>query len=513
MPDESEAPPGDTSAQAVRPEPVSENSGSGETGIDAPFLEEVDPDFSGEVPHPLMEEGTLVRTDAANAERLVRQFGSRLRYVSRWRKWLVWDGRRWKEDDADRAAEFAKKTAQRIPKEATGKDVKDDADILKWAAASLSRTKLDAMVDLARSDPLVRVSPDDLDADKWALNVRNGTVDLRTGELKAHDPRDLYTKICPVEHHPDAAAPKWEEFLRVVFDGDEELISFIRRAAGYSATGHTSEHVFLPCHGGGSNGKTTLFEVVAAVLGDYAAKAAINTFLAKRSEGIGEDKAALQGARFVAAAEPSKGRKLDAGTVKELTGDGEITCRRLYGDPFTYQPQFTLWIGMNHRPRVDDTSLGMWRRVLLVPFEVTIPEGAVVKDLAKELVAEEGPGILAWIVRGAVEWAAGGLQAPDTVRAATKAYQQESDPIGQWIDERCELTEDGRTLSADLWADWTEWAAEEGHEPGTKTALGIDLRDRGMGNLRMDDAEGRQKRGWGGIELRNASQKALPGTQ
>jgi len=318
-----------------------------------------------------------------------------------------------------------------------------------------------------------------------------------------------------VDYHADAPAPQWEEFLSMVFGGDEELIGFVQRAAGYSATGFTSEHVFLPCWGVGRNGKTTMLEVLGAVLGDYSAKAAIGTFLAKRSEGVGEDKAALQGARFVAAAEPSKGRKLDAGAVKELTGDAEITCRRLYGDPFTYSPQFTIWLAMNHRPKVDDTSLGMWRRVLLVPFDVVIPEAAVVPDLAAKLVKEEGAGVLAWIVKGAVAWANSGLQAPDSVRAATKEYQRESDPIGEWIDERCELKEDGRTLSAHLWADWTAWAEEEGHDTGTQVALGTDLRDRGMKNARMKVTDGGKttvKRGWAGIELRNATQKALPGT-
>jgi putative DNA primase/helicase len=236
-------------------------------------------------------------------------------------KWLVWDGRRFRVDEVGEVVQRAKKTALSIYGEAEAQPDPDKRKALAaWAVRTESEHLLREMVALARSDVQVRVTPEQLDANPWYLTVENGTLDLRTGNLFAHSRRDLITKLAPASYHPDATCPTWTCFLNRILAGDAELVAFLQRAIGYSLTGDTREQVLFFLHGNGGNGKTTLLELLLALLGDYAQKADFSTFLERRGEGPRNDLACLRGARLVPAVEAGDGHRLAEGLVKQVTG-------------------------------------------------------------------------------------------------------------------------------------------------------------------------------------------------
>src|SRR5215207_8147129 len=253
-------------------------------------------------------------TDLGNAERLVARHGENVRYCYQWRRFLSWTGARWERDETGQVHRLAKETVRSIYRESSAEEDEERRKALaKHARASESETRIRAMVELAKSE--IPASPDQFDADPWLLNTSNGTIDLRTGEMREHRREDLITKIAPVEYHADAAAPTWEAFLERVLPG-EKLRQFVQRAVGYSATGNTSEQCIFIHHGPGANGKSTFQETVSAALGDDAMRTPTETLLVKRTGGVPNDVARLKGARFVTASETEEGRRLAESLVK-----------------------------------------------------------------------------------------------------------------------------------------------------------------------------------------------------
>ncbi len=419
-------------------------------------------------------------TDLGNAERLVARHGEDLRYVHPWGKWLLWDGKRWKPDASGEVERRAVETVASIYAEAAHAADKDERKALaRHAERSESRSRIDAMIALARSRPGVPVMPEELDADPWLLNARNGTIDLRTGELRPHDRGDLTTKIAPVEYDPDAQAPRFARFLREVFGGDEELIAFVRRFAGYSLTGSVEERVFAILHGFGKNGKSTLVELVQDVLGSYATTADTETVLAKRHQGVGNDVAALKGARFVSAAEVEQDRRLAESKVKSLTGNDTVTARFLYSEPFTFKPEFKLWLSTNNKPVIRGTDDAIWDRIRLIPFEQRFVGDRRDPKLPEKL-REESSGVLAWMVRGCAEWRREGLGEPERVRAATEVYRAEQDTLAAFIEECCTVHPSAWCKFSDLYAAYDRWCAESNETAEKKKALAMRLTERGF---------------------------------
>ena len=351
---------------------------------------------TGHTHQPSMTATPFNTTDLGNAERLVAQHGEDLRYCYPWAKWLVWDGKRWAVDAAGELERRAVETVRAIYAEAEAAPDSDERRrIAKHAMASESRARIEAMMALARSQPSVPVAPDDLDADPWILNVQNGTIDLRTGALRPHRHEDLITKVVPVEYDPDAHAPRFAQFLREIFDGDEDLISFVRRFAGYSLTGSTAERAFAILHGSGKNGKTTLVELLRDVLGNYAINTDTETILRKKYTGVGNDVAALKGARFVSAAEVEQGRALAEAKVKNLTGTDTVTARFLFAEPFDFRPEFKLWLSTNNKPIIRGTDDAIWDRIRLIPFTRRF-KGRDADTRLPEKLRAEMPGVLRW---------------------------------------------------------------------------------------------------------------------
>jgi putative DNA primase/helicase len=338
------------------------------------------------------------------------------------------------------------------------------------------------MVDLARDEPGTPISHTDLDADPWLFNVLNGTLDLRTGELQPHDRGDLITKLAPVTFDPDAECPQWDAFLQRITGGDENLIRFLQRAAGHTLTGDISEQCLFFLHGRGQNGKTTFIETLMTLLGDYAQKAPTQMLIAKPNA-IPNDIARLPGARFVVAAEVEEGRPMAESLVKDLTGGDTLVARFLHQEYFEFRPSHKLWIYGNHRPLIQGTDEGIWRRIHLIPFDVWIPPGERDTRLIEKLRAELS-GILNWAVRGCLEWQEHRLGTPEAVHQATSEYRSEMDVLGRFIEERCITQPDAQGRADELYRAYCDWCQANGEDSKTGTAFGRRLKERGFDKRR-----------------------------
>ena len=380
---------------------------------------------------------TFAFTETGMAERLVAMHGDRFRFVEKWGKWLAWDGSRWTLDGAEALVQqAAKSTVRALYAEAS---LIDDDDrrkgFLKFVRACESRSARANMVVLAAYEPGIGVSHEALDVDPWVLNCANGTIDLRTGELRPHDPRDLITMIAPVEFDPAAVCPRWDRFLTEIMCGDREMIEYLSRAAGYSLTGSVREHALMFCHGGGSNGKSTLIEAIVSMMGDYAGPASAELLLASRNKDHPTEIAALYGKRLVVCSEPGENRSWNESLIKSLTGGDRIKARRMHEDFWSFAPTHKFWVLSNPEPIVHGTDDGIWRRLKKIPFLASFI-GREDRELPEALRAEL-PGILAWAVRGCLEWLRIGLAEPTAVREATEVYRAEQDTFGQFLREMC----------------------------------------------------------------------------
>jgi putative DNA primase/helicase len=438
-------------------------------------------------------------TDLGNAERLVRLFGDRIRFVPQW-GWLVWDGKRWARDAGhQRITELAEETVRQIYREAAETDNPDErAKLAKWAIASESRQRIAAMIDLAA--PMCLASPDEFDADDWLLNLENGVLNLRTLEFLPHDPNRKLTKLAPVPYDPNADCPKWKAFLQRIFNNNERLIRFVQRAVGYSLTGSTREQCLFFLYGTGANGKSTFLEVIRALLGDYAVTAEFSTFVADRKGSVRNDIARLHSARLVTAIEVGEGKRFAEELIKTLTGGDTVAARFLYREFFEFRPRFKVWLAANYKPEIRGSDYAIWRRLRLIPFTVTIPPEEQIPNLAEQL-KEELAGILNWALEGLRDWLANGLQPPPEVTEATEAYRAEMDIVGLFVQDACITDPIAVTPSKTLYDAFREWCAENGYEPFGQTAFGRRLAAKGFSHRRAY-LEGRLRRCWFGLRLR-----------
>ena len=440
--------------------------------------------------------GTYLCVDAGNAERLADRHGANLRYCFPWGKWLVYDGARWRVDDRGAVVQLAKDTARAIFEEA--KEAPDDAAakrLGKWASNSLSEGKLRAMISLAQSEPGIPALPEEMDASPDLLNVLNGTIDLRTGELREHRREDLITKMAPVEYDPDATAPLWASTLERVLPSPD-LRTFFKKLCGYALCGDTSEHLLPVLYGTGANGKSTVLNTLLAVAGDYGMQAAPDLLVAKKG-GHPTELADLFGMRLVASIEVEDGRRLAESLVKQLTGGDRVKARRMRQDFWEFDPTHTVFMAVNHKPIVKGTDLGIWRRIRLIPFTETIAPADQDKQLPEKLRAEL-PGVLAWAVEGCLEWRREGLKAPEAVKKATAGYRSEMDVIGDFMADRCFRGEGLQVPKDELYKAYQVWCDEAGERSETKRKFGMLLIERGVEDGRNPE---RTKRLWKGIGL------------
>ncbi len=440
----------------------------------------------------------LTLSDLGNARRMVHHHGADLRYSHRLNRWYEWDGRRFRFDDCGAVERRGKDTVRRIYHEAATAEDDERKALARHALRSENQSRLEAMIALAESEPDIPISPADLDRDPYLFNVMNGTIDLRTGELRPHRRRDLITKLAPVTYDATAKAPEFEAFIDRIMTGRDDLVSFVQRALGYSLTGINSERVLFILYGGGRNGKSTLLETVAGVSGDYAGNAPPEMLLSKREAGIPNDLARLPGTRFVAAVETGEGRRLDEPKVKSISGGDTISARFMRGEWFDFKPTFKLWLGTNHRPVIRGTDHAIWDRIRLVPFDYRIPDDARVLDLAAHLIEKEAPGILAWLVEGCLSWQSEGLGMPEAVTQANASYRSDMDTLAGFMEDRCVVEPNASAAASDLYGAYRHWCDDAGEKSITKQAFGRTLAERGFDAAQLGKD---RKRTWLGIGL------------
>lgn len=449
------------------------------------------PKTNGHVPHDHAHDAL---TDLANAQRLIADHGPTLKHIHPWNRWLHYTQGRWADDNTGHADQLAKQTIRALLSEAILiEDAKVRARRLKDIISSERAGRIRGMLELARSEPGIPAQPQDLDTDPWLLNIANGTLDLRTGELRQHNPDELITKQAPAQHDPKAACPTWDAFLQRILPEPQTRL-FLQRAAGYTLVGGNPAQIMLILHGSGANGKSTFIETTLHLFGDYGQQAPPETFLTKR-DGIPNDVARLRGARFVSAVEIAEGRRLNEPLIKRMTGGDTMTARFMRSEYFEFQPQFTPWLATNHKPEIKGTDEGIWRRIRLIPFDQTIPDNEQDGDLKPKL-RNELPGILNWAIEGCLAWQHDGLGEPEAVRAATAAYRNDQDIIGGFIDDHCHLNTNATTLTGDLYRAYTDWARSSGTEAISAKAFGQKLTERGF-----EAGRTRHGRYWAGIAL------------
>ena len=434
-------------------------------------------------------------TDLGNAEHFIARHGVDIRYCYAWARWMIWTGTRWERDEAGRAHRLAKETVRGIYQEAAGAEDENRRKALaKHAARSEAEAKIRAMLELAKSE--VPASPDEFDSTPWLLNAANGTVDLRTGELREHCREDLLTKMAGSAYNSTAAAPTWAATLEHALPS-QELRRFFKKLAGYAFSGDVSEHILAVLYGTGANGKSTILNALLAAAGDYGMQAAPDLLVAKKGSHPTEV-ADLFGMRLVASIEVEDGRRLAESLVKQLTGGDKVRARRMRQDFWQFDPTHKVFMAVNHKPEVRGTDTAIWRRLRLIPFEQTIPPAEQDKKLLQKLEAEL-PGILRWALEGCLEWQREGLQAPEEVRKATGAYRSEMDVIGAFLQDECDIGREFREPFTTLYKRYEEWCEDGGERAETRRKFNARLKERGRFEARRSGPGGSNE--WHGLRL------------
>jgi putative DNA primase/helicase len=393
-------------------------------------------------------------TDTGNARRFVDLHRDAARYSTKL-GWLVWDGSRFAQDELQTAYLLAGEVASKIAEEAD--EIKDDPElsetIKKWSLKCESVSSIRNTLALAGAQPEISIAVQDLDANPHLVNLQNGTLDTLSGDLREHKREDLLTKVIPLEFSPEATCPDWEKFLLEIMDGDASMVEYLQRVVGYTLTGVVDEQKFFLLYGSGRNGKSTFYKTLIKMMGsDYAKTFSKELVLKSKHDVFAQYErlfAGLFGTRMAIVPEWGVNESLNDDVVKRITGDDNMRGRLLYQESFEFESTSKLFIIGNHKPTIRGTDLGMWRRVQMVPFTVTISEERQDKRLKYKLL-EQLPGILRWSLHGLARWRAIGLAPPPKVLEATNDYRGEQDVFGGFLDEHCGVG--GEVYQSDLYS-------------------------------------------------------------
>ena len=448
-------------------------------------------DFGGEVllpPQPAPEnapaaapapataetrDGPILYSETALAWRLINKFGGNLRYCEALGGWMVYDKGLWRPDETRRAEHLAGKVCLEQSVAAAQDPSLDKGRRGVVTKLCSSGVRMGTLA-VARSDPRITAVPEQFDADPWLLNTPTGVVDLRTGELQAHQPKQYHTRSTAVG--PEAREPvNFLKFLREATNNDQGLIDLIQIKAGYWLTGLTREHDITFIWGPGGNGKSVLVNTLAYILGDYAKVASTNTFVQSKNEQHPEELARLRGARLVLANETNEGQAWNEARVKQASGGDKMTGRFMNQNTFEFVPTFKLVFVGNHKPRISNLDNAIKRRFHLLPFTVT-PK-VVDRCLEEKLRAEAG-AILQWAIEGCIRWQREGVQLPEVVKLATAEYFTDEDPVGRFLEERCHAGDDHTVYTASIYEAWRDWATEQGEHVRTARWLTTNLAQR-----------------------------------
>ena len=430
---------------------------------------------------PIEHEAT---TDMGNGQRMARLFGETLRYIPQLDKYILWNDNRWEVDDALQIQIRAEEMVYSIETEAIQAGEAGNAEIAKELWGHFNKSQANARINAAieRFKPKVVTPKYELDTDDYLLGVKNGVVDLKTGKVREAQKEDFITKLARVEHNPVADCPIWKDFLLDVMQGDQVMVDYLQTVFGYMLTGSTREQCWFFLHGSGANGKSTLINVIDALMGDYADTISSENLMIKKYGGGGAspELAKLDGKRLVVANELEENALMSEVLVKKVTGEDKIDTRFLYKDPFSYFPKFKFFMVGNHRPNIRGTDQGMWRRVRLIEFGAYFEPEDRDKLLDVKLLREL-PGILNWMIEGCLKWQQEGLQTPQKVEEQTDAYRKQQDVVQQWLDECCEVekvTDKDFEYVQELFDSYKAWAERNNEWPMKKRQFTEKLKEK-----------------------------------
>lgn len=452
-------------------------------------------------------------------------FNDKLRYVGQWNKWMTWTGNKWEFDYMlvayRQAREYIRKVAkgisdklfkarvEEIPPNASTQTVKVKradarAESRRAVKYLLSSRTIHSVASLARSDNRIALPIDAWDKDPYLLNTPGGTVDLRTGNVRKHNPFDYITRITAASPASDKPT-QWLEFLKTIMHGDDAMILYLQKVFGYCLVGDVKEHEMYFAYGTGGNGKGVTLNTMRNILGDYGVEANIETFIITASQGHPTELASLRGARLVTCGETDEGQRWAEARIKKMTGGDPVRARFMRQDEFEYSPQFKLFLAGNHKPKLSNVDEAIKRRFRLIPFTYNIPKNKIDLDLGQKLRAE-WPNILHWALEGCLMWQREGLLPPASVSEATQSYLNQEDAASAWWDECCIAEPDAFTTAQALYDSWVKWAQANGEPYGTKLKLTRLLEDREpvLGIRKTRRGEGN---GFVGVELNRPPKK------
>lgn len=423
-------------------------------------------------------------TQVGNAMRFANTYKGKLKYNHTNKEWLLWDGTRWLPDSNDHVRLLAKTISDQILQDeplyvAKGYDPKS---VRAWYKSSQSLRNIDDSLKLAACEPVFATTSNDWDKNPFLINFLNGTLNLQTTDFYKNNPQDMITKIIPINYNPNVKSELWASSLRMYFRENQELISFVQKVCGLSLCGAHLEEIIVFLYGTGANGKSIFVNTLRFVYGEYASILPIEALIAQHFDDAKKAEiASLVGSRFVVTTEIPIGKYLNEATVKMLTGGDAIKVRHLYKNFFTFEPTFTLWIFGNHKPEIRGADNGIWRRMVLIPFEYTIPEEErLPQKVIMDRLQSEAEGILAWIVEGWKRYKEEGLARPSIVVAATTDYKDDQDPLFGFFADKIVTTADGKTKGADIYEAYTKWCEEQKERPIGKKIFFRILEEKGF---------------------------------
>lgn len=418
--------------------------------------------------------------DTGNADRFIDRYGELYKYSYISNKFYIYDGTKWAVDDRGSIRRLIDEMIADMKNEkilvAEGVDEEEAQENFDkfYKKTRGTQSKKNITNELMHRQP---VTPDDFDKDNMLLNVANGYIDLTSRELYPHDITQMFSQIANTDYSEKMQPAVWLDFLNDIFDGNKEVIRYIQKALGYSLTGSTREQVMFILHGKGRNGKSIFVETIAEILGDYSNNMQAKSLMVKKNDNVNTDIARLSKARFVTSSEPNEGFRFDEGLIKQITGGDKVTARFLYAEEFEYTPKFKIWVSTNHKPIIRGTDDGIWRRLVLIPFEVQIPEEKVDKDLKYKLL-REAPAILNWMTEGAYMWMQEGLEMPDKLKDASQSYRTEMDVVEQFIEEKCNRMKGARETGKKLYDEYKVWADENNEYKMDKNKFGKKMKEK-----------------------------------
>lgn len=428
----------------------------------------------------------LQQNETGDADLLAANFAGKIAYDHAESAWYIYTRNYWQPDRKRQVFELLIRDIAPLYLHAaaiaqSNKETELVKELTARAKALNAYKRINNVLSLATANPRLALTGDEWDTKPWVLGVANGVIDLVTGVYRPGDPKDYIRAHAPVNWEGlETPAPKWEKFISEIFNGDVELIAFVQRLLGYAIAGQSTEHILPIFWGEGRNGKSTLLEVLGAVLGSSLAMSSQADALMDKSGGDAPQPFvyAMRGKRLVWASESNEGRRINAGLVKSLTGGDTVNVRTLHTKPVAFKPSWLLLLLTNHKPHMPADDQAIWDRVYLIPFNLRFVDDPKAnnerkKDACiKDKLLTEAAGILAWLVRGCLEWQQSGLKPPASVQAATEEYRTEEDTLGLFIADECIESPDVKAKSATLYEQYKIWCGKCNIPAMSLTAFG-----------------------------------------